>query len=1078
MENNEASVYDINDLSPTEILNEGDDRSNTNMNNNGNKKNKNNTRHMVNNKDRTTASNNNTGHLTNSKVLNNNDNRHNTSKFKTVLQNELFKTVIKTMASKYKSDLHKRDTLPRNLKYQLDKYRLPNDYFDAFNTGSPKDNLSEHINLIELEQIRTDFNTKVTNVLENNKNLYLEEAQIDGFYTDNIIPDAVNEGFDKLTKSDNTTSIYLSEIKPVICKETVNWFNTTLKQEYGLIDADYRLNKNIRATNNKNITPSNNTSNNIDNNKRTFQRFIAPDGHCTNADSKITPYNNEKSTNRNIFNSSSSNRQFNTNNSYESYDYDHFDRHVQPRYTGTYQKQKLLNLHSAASNIINCNYTAQYKIPPATQSDTSNSSTTPVKYTPYRIPQHPLSSKPQTREHTDPQTRRPLRNRKNRCKRNDTTRFYKYQTKLKKLPFFFHRISNKGIHNFSQKRLTLEEEGVLSLGLKFIIRPQPNTLNELMQCYQNFVRLIRIKNQMLGCNGYSINSAPSAVYVPNKNFVPNKGGQVLENYITTILSNLLASYNNLPLAYKVKQHIPKIFNITINNLKRDSTIKICSADKNLGVCIVDRDWYEQEALRQLQDVHTYTRIQHLPDNMYFITKITAIFNKHNKQNKKLLLYFLQPTQSNNKVNNVQQEQSHPKIGRFYLTIKIHKEPIIGRPIVATIESVTYFISSHLDRELQSVMKALSTYLRNTNDLIIDIETNPIFNTLNELNALYTADIKDMYPSINIADGLSLLKVAIQEYNSTVDINKQIHTEFIIDLAHFVLTNNYFIFGKETYWLQISGTAMGTPFAVTFACIYIGQLEKQLFKILQHNNRLPIYYRRYIDDIFAIFKNAHDMQHYHNTFNTLRQGKIQLIITHTGKTVTFMDLTITINANNKVDVKIYQKPQNSYLYLPPSSFHQRHIFENTIIAELKRYKLKCTNASDYEDIKIEFYNRLLTRGYNTNYLNTVFDKSTTITREHIILNLISKRYKTKEYNNDKPLVFVTTNTPLTRHLQFHKILEPTPELQSNSLCQLLFTKHKGSYQPITAHRRTKNLKDQLTQSTYNHELKTLTNKQQY
>jgi hypothetical protein len=68
----------------------------------------------------------------------------------------------------------------------------------------------------------------------------------------------------------------------------------------------------------------------------------------------------------------------------------------------------------------------------------------------------------------------------------------------------------------------LEEEGVLSLGLKFIIRPQPNTLNELMQCYQNFVRLIRIKNQMLGCNGYSINSAPSAVYVPNKNFIPNK----------------------------------------------------------------------------------------------------------------------------------------------------------------------------------------------------------------------------------------------------------------------------------------------------------------------------------------------------------------------------------------------------------------------------------------------------------------------------------------------------------------------------------------------------------------------------
>jgi len=41
-----------------------------------------------------------------------------------------------------------------------------------------------------------------------------------------------------------------------------------------------------------------------------------------------------------------------------------------------------------------------------------------------------------------------------------------------------------------------------------------------------------------------------------------------------------------------------------------------------------------------------------------------------------------------------------------------------------------------------------------------------------------------------------------------------------------------------------------------------------------------------------------MQHHHNTFNTLRQGKIQLKTTHTGKTVTFMDLNITINSNYK------------------------------------------------------------------------------------------------------------------------------------------------------------------------------------
>ena len=64
---------------------------------------------------------------------------------------------------------------------------------------------------------------------------------------------------------------------------------------------------------------------------------------------------------------------------------------------------------------------------------------------------------------------------------------------------------------------------------------------------------------------------------------------------------------------------------------------------------------------------------------------------------------------------------------------------------------------------------------------------------------------DMRTSINIADGLCQLKVAIQEYNTRVESSKHIHSEFIVGLDDFVLTNNYFLFGHNTHWLQISGT---------------------------------------------------------------------------------------------------------------------------------------------------------------------------------------------------------------------------------------------------------------------------------
>ena len=191
---------------------------------------------------------------------------------------------------------------------------------------------------------------------------------------------------------------------------------------------------------------------------------------------------------------------------------------------------------------------------------------------------------------------------------------------------------------------------------------------------------------------------------------------------------------------------------------------------------------------------------------------------------------------------------------------------------------------------------------------------------------------------------------------------------------------------------MSGTAMGTPLAVTFACIYINQLEQLTIKRLKDNgilfNEICLYYRRYIDDIFAIFTSEEAASQFLATFNQMRPGRIELITTHIGKSVTFMDLDIIISdERNKIYTKIFQKPKNAYLYLPPSSFHQKHIFKNTITAELRRYKLKCFLNEDYCNIKNEFYNRLLARGYGKNYLDPIFLKEESVKRSTLINNLM-------------------------------------------------------------------------------------------
>ena len=48
-------------------------------------------------------------------------------------------------------------------------------------------------------------------------------------------------------------------------------------------------------------------------------------------------------------------------------------------------------------------------------------------------------------------------------------------------------------------------------------------------------------------------------------------------------------------------------------------------------------------------------------------------------------------------------------------------------------------------------------------------------------------------------------------------------KFIIDLLNWVQHNNYIEFGENKY-LQISGTAMGTPVAVFYATIFLARHE--------------------------------------------------------------------------------------------------------------------------------------------------------------------------------------------------------------------------------------------------------------
>ena len=82
----------------------------------------------------------------------------------------------------------------------------------------------------------------------------------------------------------------------------------------------------------------------------------------------------------------------------------------------------------------------------------------------------------------------------------------------------------------------------------------------------------------------------------------------------------------------------------------------------------------------------------------------------------------------------------------------------------------------------------------------------IYSSIPEGSLLVTADVVGLYPSIPHELGLEALKKALD--NQEV---KPIPTKDLVNMAEFVLKNNYFEFNGECKQ-QISGTATGTKFA--------------------------------------------------------------------------------------------------------------------------------------------------------------------------------------------------------------------------------------------------------------------------
>ena len=102
------------------------------------------------------------------------------------------------------------------------------------------------------------------------------------------------------------------------------------------------------------------------------------------------------------------------------------------------------------------------------------------------------------------------------------------------------------------------------------------------------------------------------------------------------------------------------------------------------------------------------------------------------------------------------------------------------------------------------------------------------------------DVVGLYPNILHDEELFALRKRLNERNE-----KDVSTDTLAELAELVLKNNIFNFNVKTLQ-QKRGTAIGTKFASPYSILFMAELDKIIFEIVDNK---PYLWWRYIDDIY-------------------------------------------------------------------------------------------------------------------------------------------------------------------------------------------------------------------------------------
>ena len=501
---------------------------------------------------------------------------------------------------------------------------------------------------------------------------------------------------------------------------------------------------------------------------------------------------------------------------------------------------------------------------------------------------------------------------------------YKHDKKLKNLGF--HPSSNSrstdSVINLSDYVLSDSEKHVLSKGLKFVLGMSKPLFT------RHFFNFEKFYIQLLGHSALTDSRED-------------------ERCFKTQFRALTWSYFRKALKYY--KSFTKLNSSDISLVKTLSSrndIVISKADKGNAVVLLNRSDYLSKMSDILCDSSKFKLLS--ADLSAVLLKIETKINNFLRKLKKSRLV------DESTYKYLFCSGAQPAL--MYGLPKIHKPEVPVRPILSAINTAPYKLAKYL----VSILSPLTTNQYSIKDSFSFVKE--VVNLNFEHCFMASFDIKSLFTNIPLDETISLTtnlhaEQALSKFDKAT----------ISQLLSLATKENIFLFDNQLYE-QIDGVAMGSPLGPTLANIFLCFHENKWLSECPIDYK-PLFYRRFVDDTFLIFKHESHVSAFLEYLNSKHPAIQFTHTTQSNNTLSFLDVSISQSPTGNLETSIYRKPTYTGLISLFSSFCPTSYKANLVLSLVHRaWNISSTYANFRKEMR--FLNTLFT---NNGYPDSFFWK---------------------------------------------------------------------------------------------------------